>query len=287
MKNKVYETYLREPVMYNGKEVKFYVILHWLHRNNHGANIGFLKEYNINYVNTIDDLPPGAGAFSVGYDVDLEDLKKIREKNIPFIENSCPRIKKLREQLLSGNPDTHQFVFMILEYHLVYDCFKSAFPEDIIIIDAGNYQEELKKHRNIKPVHLFVYGVFRPNEVQAVIDFINIHYGNPKNILNSYDETRCCWTKQGLLEEIQTAVEAEDLDEVWVICSNELDTSTQGIIKEVHENGAKAVIIQSETDIPTDISTNSRIGVLVAPMPVASRINGLVGVIRDKYAAKV
>ena len=283
MRNKVHETYLHGPVPYKGEMVKFYLILHWLHRNDHGADLGFLDKYNLNYVNTINDLPTGAGALSAGYDVDLSDLKVIQEKNIPFIDKSCPRIKRLRKQLLSGNPDTHQFVFMISEHHLVYECFKCAFPRDIIIVDPDNYRERIVKLRNEKPVHLFVYGVFRPKEVQSVIEFINERYPHPLNNMDGYNETRCCWTRQGLLEEIQLSIQEEELDEVWVICTNVSDTSTRSIIKEIEENKAQPVIIKNELDIPMKMEEKKRVGVLIAPIPSADKGRKLVSVIKERF----
>jgi 4-hydroxy-3-methylbut-2-enyl diphosphate reductase IspH len=283
MRNKVHDTYLREPVMYEGRPVKFHLILHWLHRSYHGANLGFLDEQRLNYVATLDDLPPGGGAFSAGYDVDLEDLRKIRERNIPFVDKSCPRVKRLRKQLLSGNPATHQFIFMIPEHHLLRECYRSAFPADIILVEPETYERMIRDRKNEKPVHLLVYGVFRPKEVKALIDFIESEYPHPDNILDGYLETRCCWTRQGLLEEIESVVPGERLNEVWVICSNERDTSTRGIIKEIEEKNARAVVVKNEGDIPATIAGDARIGVLLAPIPMPQQGRNLIRLIRERY----
>ena len=283
LRERVYEKYLQQPVEYNGRNVKFYLILNWIHRNNHGANIGFLEQYNMNYVPTLNDLPEGAGAYAVGYDLDLGDLEQIRKKGIPLIEDSCPRIKLLRNQLLNSDSGSHQLVFMIYDYHLIYKCYESAFPDDIIIINPENYETQLLKNKNEKPVRLLVYGVFRPKEVESVVSLINTHYFHENNILDSYNETRCCWTKQGLLEEIEDAVKQEKIDEVWIICSNEEDTSTRGIIKESRENGADTLIIKSQADIPERIDDNRNYGVIIAPIPISDDIKKCVSLIRERF----
>ena len=286
LQNKTYEKYLREPIDYKGKKTKFYLVLNWIHRNNHGANIEFIKQLDMNYIESLNDLPEGGGVYAVGYDVDLEDLNRIKKENIPFIEDSCPRIRLLRDQLLSVNPKTHQVVFMIYDYHLVYSCYESAFPEDIIIINPENYLSQFALKRNNKPIHLLVYGVFRPKEVQQVISHIKDAYNNADNILDSYNATRCCWTKQGLLEEIDAAIAKEKLNEVWVVCSNEEDTSTRGIAKEILENGASVHYIKSNVDIPESVDAGKKYGVIVAPIPLSEKIMNCVDEIKSRYCER-
>ncbi len=279
----VYPEFLQAPVDFNGKKVKFYGILSWIHQDNKGVNIDWGKELKLNYVETIYDLPPNAGAYITGYDADLEEVKILKAKGVPVIENPCPWIKKLREQILQTDSNAHQLVLMIDKGHIVHECYKSSFPDDIIIIDPENYKEEIKKNKKNKPIELLVYATFREIDVKKVIEFINKNYPEPGNKLDGYKKSLCIWTKQGLFEEIKTKVKEHNLNEIWIICSSKDDTSARSIIRNVEEYGVKSVIIIKESDIPKKIEKNIRVGVLLAAIPVSNKVKDYKNIIREKF----
>jgi len=276
--------YLHEEIPYGDKKVKFYCVLKWVKRENKGANMEMVLESGINYVSTIDELPEGAGVYVTGYDIDLNDYEAIKRRNIPIIERPCPWIKQLREQLLRVNHATHQAVLMIYRGHMVYDCYKSAFPDDIIIIQPDTYKEAIEKHNNGKPIHLLVYAAFRKKDAIAVIDYINRNHPHPDNILDGYKKTLCIWTRQGLFEEIEQAIHANSLHEIWILCSSEKDTSTQSIIREVVEHGARPHIIITESDIPASVTGNGNIGVLFAAIPLSSKQKKYIDIIKKRFS---
>lgn len=281
--NENYPKYLREPIEYNGKKIKFYVILNWVFKKSIGANLKWINELKLNYVNTINELPEDAGIYVTGYDADLLELEQVKKKNIPIIEHPCPWIKKLRDQLYNVNKTTHQCIFLIDNDHLIFECYKYIFPEDIIIINTDNYKEEIKNKKSNKPIHFITYSTFRENDVKRIIDFINKFYYHPDNILNGYKKSLCQWTKQGLLEEIREEITNKKLDEIWIICSSEHNRSTKSIINEINENNTKSIIIKNEDDMPKNISGNKRIGILEAPIPLPKNINILKDKIKKKY----
>ncbi|MCK4797919.1 MAG: hypothetical protein KAT05_11075 [Spirochaetes bacterium] len=280
---KYYPKYLRDPIDFKGKKVKFYTILKWVFRNNKGANLKWAEESGLNYVNTIDELPEGAGIYTTGYDADLVELEEARKKGIPIIEHPCPWVREIRRQLQEMNTDTHQCIFMVDRDHMIYECYHTIFPEDIIIIQNNNYKEEIRKHKNKKPIHLIIYSVFRKKEVKRVINFIRTDYPHPDNKLDGYKKTLCMWIRQGLLEEIEEAVKEKKLDEVWVVCSSERDRSTTSIISEIRETGAKPIVIKKLEDIPEKIDDNLRVGVLLAPIPLSKGIGNIINIIKEEY----
>lgn len=274
--------YLCGPVDFNGKKITFYGILDWAVKKNKGVNLEWTKEIPFNYVRTIAELPPGAGIFNSAYDADIEQLNEVKKRKIPLIDKPCPWIRNLRNQIMNINPDTHQCVLLLDKGHMVECNFESIFPVDIILITECNFKKEFALRRNGKPIHLLCYTVFREKDVLRVIDYINQHYHHSDNILNGYKKTLCAWTKQGLIEEIQTAISEEKLDTIWIICSSELDRSTKSIINEVTEHNVQATCIKSKEDIRIDYSSHKRIGILITPIPLPQKAFELKHYIKEK-----
>lgn len=281
--NEYIPKYLHDPIEFEGKKIKFHIILKWVFGNVKGVNLEWLKETNINYVNTIDELPKGAGIYTGGYDADLLELEEAKKRGIPLFERPCPWIRQIREQLLVLDSNKFQCVFMIDAGHMVYNCYQSVFPDDIIIVNPENYKEEIIKNKNKKPISLIVYSVFRKKDIERVTEFINNNFPHPENRFDGYRKTLCIWTKQGLLEEIEEEVKTRELDEIWVICSSEHDRSTISILNEIKDSGAKPVIIKAYEDINNINSNGLRVGVLQAPIPLPKRIQNIVNILKKEY----
>lgn len=277
--------YLYEPVEYQGEKTKFYLILKWIKNGVRGINFKALDEFGVNYVATLDQLPKGAGIYVTGYDADIEELAAAKARRVPVIERPCPWVRKLRTQMLASNPDSHQVVVMIDKDHMVYDCYKSIFPKDAIVVTPENYQTEIITYKNEKPVAFMVYATFRKKDAELVAEYINRRFGHPDNILDGYHKTLCTWTRQGLLEEIGAETKARSLGEIWVICSSEGDRSTISILNEIREAGAHARIIKDDGDIPEKVVGDSRIGVLLAPIPLARKIRAIKKSIEERFNA--
>jgi 4-hydroxy-3-methylbut-2-enyl diphosphate reductase IspH len=285
--NELIPKYLFKPIDYNGKKTKFYVVLDWIVKKNRGANLKWIDEIGVNYVEKYSDLPENSGIYITGYDADIQEVEDAKKKGIPIIDHACPWVSQLRKQLLNINHNTHQCILMIDEGHMVYECFKSAFPKDIIIVQHNNYKEKLKVFKNKKPSYLLVYTVFRKKDAENISKFIEKEYPHPDNILNNYKKTLCVWTKQGLFEELEEHLPEKKLDEVWIICSSDKDRSTMSIINEVNEHGAKPVIIKEKEDIPMTVKENNRIGILNAPIPIPKKIRELKNFIKDRFDLSV
>lgn len=278
-----YPKYLRDPIEYNGKMIKFYVILDWVIKKDKGVDIRWVNDSKLNYVNSLDDLPENAGIYITGYDADLSDLEKVKKKSIPLIENPCPWIRQLKKQLLNVNPETHQCIFLLDKGHLIYDSYKYIFSKDIIIINEKNYKEEIRENINKKPVHLISYATFRKKDVLNVINFINENYPNPKNIFEGYKKTLCQWTKKGLFEEIQKVINERVINKIWIICSSVGNRSTISIINEVRDHDIEPYIIKKFEDLPENINDDDRIGIIISPIPMKKVVQNFKEFVVKKY----
>jgi hypothetical protein len=123
-----YPKYIFDPIEYEGKKVKFYVILDWVFRKNRGANMEWIKELGGNFVQSFKDLPEGAGIYITGYDSDIHELKQAEKRGIPIIDRACPWVRQFKKQIQDINRQTEQAVIMIDKGHMVYDCYKVASP---------------------------------------------------------------------------------------------------------------------------------------------------------------
>ncbi|MBN2544444.1 MAG: hypothetical protein JXB50_01520 [Spirochaetes bacterium] len=280
--------YLREPVIYKGKAIKFHINLEWIRNESRGANKEWLNEIKVNYINTINELPSGDGIFITGYDSNIKELDELKSRNIPMIEAPCPWVRQLRDQLIEVNTDTYQSILMIDEDHMVHDCYKSIYPKDIIIVQADNYQEKLKDIIISKPVYLMVYAAHRWKDAEDMAEYIENKYPHPDNKLDNYKKTICHWVRQGIFEEIRIKGIQEKLDEIWVICSSFGDRSTKSIVRAIEEIGIKAVVISNKSNIPENFNNNLRIGIISAPIPVShKKRKEILHIIRKKYGGPI
>ncbi|CAG23395.1 hypothetical protein [Photobacterium profundum] len=267
----VFPLYLYDETEFEGKAVTFYIILEWLQRKNRGANPKMLEELGVNVVPTVADLPEGAGVFVTGYDADYAELQQLKADGVPVIDRPCPWVRKLRDQILSFDNESYQMVLVIDENHMVYDCFKNLIPSDAIIVQPQNFKERICHLKLSRPLSLLSYTVFRRTDIEAMAEFILQEYPNQEHHLHNYKKTLCLWTKQGLFEEVEDKCQSHRLDEVWIICSNRGDRSTQSLIQQVEDSQAIPVIIEKVADIPSR-NDKKKIGVLFAPIPKSTAL---------------
>jgi 4-hydroxy-3-methylbut-2-enyl diphosphate reductase IspH len=279
--------YLYEPVEFGGRKVKFYVILDWVRRADRGANLGWVKQMGGNVVQSVRDLPLGAGIFITGYDSDVEERRAAEKAGVPIVDRACPWIKELKEQILALDPAAHRAVVMIDETHMVYQCYKSIIPADAVVVQPENMEERISRAMSggeRRAIALLAYAVFRPADARRAGDFISTKYPNPGNMLDGYKRSLCSWTRQGLLEEIEEIVPRERLGSVWIICSSDGDRSTRSIIAEVRDRGAVPVVVRNQAEIPETVRDDDRIGVLMAPIPMSREALALKETIQSRFS---
>ncbi len=261
-----------------GSDVRYYINLEWNNVNGKGIDVSFLDKNKIRYVKSIGELPQGAGLYISAYDADQEEISKVKAMGIPLIEKVCPWILALKKQILKVS-HTHQCIIMLDREHMVFNNYRSIFPENTIILNEENYKSQLKKVKEGLPVHFIVYSTFRHKDASEVIQYIEENYYSKDNIY--WTKGICGWvSKSGIFEEIKNSIVNRSLDEVWIICSNENNRSVKSLIKEVRDNGAKARIIKDTDDVPLKLDKRLKIGVLIAPIPF-SRENSIIKKIKE------
>lgn len=247
------------------QQTSYYFILDWNVLHHSDVYRDFLKSSGIRFVETIDDLPEGAGIFAGGYGGDPVALDKARAKGIPMIDKICPWVKFL-EQDIRSVPEGYQCVILIDEFHIVYKNFKSLFPENTLIVNEKNYREKCEGLDRDKPVFLCVYATFRQK------DFDNVKHCIEKKLpgLPHKSSSRgiCSWiTRNSLFDEIGQVIPGRGLSQVWIICNSEYNRSVLTLINEIEDKGAEARLLKHVDDIPLELPESGNIGVLIAPVP--------------------
>jgi hypothetical protein len=280
--------YLYDPIEFNGKMTKFYGVFSWINSEIDGVSREFIDNIKINYVDYIDDLPEGAGVYTSLYEADLVELKKLEDKGVPIIRNTCPWVKNLNRQLLEANFDTHQGVIMLLKGNIIEKRYRYIYKDDFIIVDHYNFKEELRKRKNKKPIQLFVYASFSQKAVVNLINHIDTYYPHHENILNGYKDTLCgLVVEQGIFEEIEEKIKKYKLDEIWIIARESNETTIKTFIYEINEAGSKYMIIKGLEDIPEKVDKNLNVGVVVTPTPLIFNVDEIKENIRAIFDTEI
>jgi 4-hydroxy-3-methylbut-2-enyl diphosphate reductase IspH len=247
----------------NGDKARYFINLEWISSDSMGADRNFFEKMKIPYINTADELPPGAGLLLIGYEGDIDKIRELAARGIPMINKSCPFTShKLKNELQNVKP-SHQMVLLIDKDHVVYRNYRAIIPMDAIIVDPGNYAQELEKNRSGKPLHFITYSTFRPKDIEKIISHIKRHYAHEENIF--FTDSLCFFIKSGLLEEIR--VKANALKQIWLISSPKKNRSLTSILDEIADTEAQPVLIHDVADIPRVQDSAGHFGVILAPMP--------------------
>lgn len=258
----------------------YYLNMEWSSFAGKGADRGFLEKNGIPYVERLADLPPDGGLYVTAYDGDVDRIEELRRRGTPIMNDVCPWMVVLKRELAKVK-STHQCVLMLDRDHMVHDNYASLFPPGTILVDDEDYRRQLGILRPGVPVHFTAYSTFRPKDAQAVIDYLERVHPHPENVYHT--KGICGWlTRSGLFEELGAKIREQALSEVWVIASNPGNRSVMSLRKEIEEQGARFVSIQSAEHIPTTLSDAARIGILLAPIPFGLE-KQLLALIRERF----
>lgn len=245
--------------------VPYYFILDWNVVHHSDVYRDFLRSAGIRFVESIEDLPEGAGIFAGGYGGDPVALEEAKSKGIPLIDKICPWVEFLEEDIRSV-PQGYQCVILIDEFHIVYRNFQSLIPENAIIVNEKNFREKCGELDGSKPVFLCVYATFRQKDFDDVKELIENLLPDLPHKFSS--RGICSWiTHNSLFDEIDYAFKELQLSQVWVICNSEYNRSVLTLINEIEDRGAEARLIKRMDDIPRDLPQSGNIGVIIAPVP--------------------
>lgn len=260
------DKYLRKSVIRDNNGIDYYINLEWSGSKDAGISSDYLDQNNLRYIHTLNDLPEGAGIYISTYDGDLIKIEELKKNNIPFVyKGICPWAVAYKKQLLKV-PDYYQCVLLIDETHLLLKNYLSIIPDKSIIVSDKNYEKNIKEQYLNKPLYFIPYATFRKKDFERIVDYITINFPDQNNIF--INKTLCGWvTHQGLFEEIHDKLEAGQLDEIWIICSDDKNRSARSLINEIREYRINTIPISAIDDIPQKIDKNKKIGILVAPVP--------------------
>lgn len=262
-------------------DTTYYLNMEWSSFAGKGADRGFLEKNGIPYVERIDDLPPGGGLYVTAYDGDITKIEELGARGVPVMNDVCPWMIVLKRELAKVG-STHQCVLMLDRTHMVFENYRSLFPPGTILVNDTDYRERLKNLRPGVPVHFTAYSTFRPRDAERVMAHIEWVHPHADNVFHT--KGICGWiTRSGLFEEVAEAIHEKNLTQVWVIASNPGNRSVISLRKEIEENGASFLAIQSAEHVPATVDEDARVGILLAPIPFGLE-KQLLALIRERFS---
>lgn len=231
-------------------ERKALIVLDWVTSDNYtvGADVRWLDEKGVPYVKTIHDLPEGNDfdVVNTGYDSIVSEEALLRERGINIVDKPCPYVRKLRRHFEHADP-AFQYVFLCEPNHIMIKNFASLYPEDMILVQMGNYRERIRAGQNGKPIRFIPYVTFLPLQIDEVFRFIQEEYGDRAS---ERVETSCLWAAGPLspLDEILELPDAalEGIRYALLVTSpNSTNKSTESLEIALQQRGLEITRIAS------------------------------------------
>jgi 4-hydroxy-3-methylbut-2-enyl diphosphate reductase IspH len=174
---------------------KLYLIVDWISNDygRVGVDLKWLKNLGVPVVEKAQDLPEGNDykIVNTGYDSIVEEEIILRSKGVDIIDKPCPFVRKVRD-ILEANNDSYQLVLLCEPNHIIVKNYGSIFPQDLILVQMHNYQQQIESLANGKPLKLIPYVTFLETDAQEIMDFI--HARTP-NLSHQCERTACIWVK--------------------------------------------------------------------------------------------
>ncbi|MFR1814130.1 LytB [Dysgonomonas capnocytophagoides] len=205
--NKVFPEAIRSAKSPN--EPTRYMIIDWISNDNGkvGVDLKWFKKLGVPAVETFNDLPKGSNFIVVntGYDSIVHEEKALLHRGIKIIDKPCPFVRKLRK-LFENIDGTYQYVLLCEPNHIIIKNYASLFPEDMILIQMGNYKERILEQSNGKPIKFISYVTFLKKHSNQIFDFINESFPDKEHVMIN---TQCMWAdgKISPLDEISNMPE--------------------------------------------------------------------------------
>lgn len=172
---------------------KMYLIEDWVSNDSGrvGVDVKWLHKLGIPVLKSYKDLPPGDdyAIVNTGYDSIVDEEKQLRACGVEIIDEPCPYIRKIRT-IFENADDKYQYVLLCEPNHIIIKNFKTIFPDDMILVQMGNYKEKIIQQESGKPLCLVPYVTFLPRHVKQIKEFIDEHFPGREN---AHIKTSCMW----------------------------------------------------------------------------------------------
>lgn len=250
LEKKVLKKLLPQALMsaLNKNEKTMYIIEEWVSNDQGkvGVDTKWLHKLGVPVASSYKDVPADAIVVNTGYDSIVHEEKILVDKNIEILDEPCPYIRKIRRIFEVANPD-YQYVLLCEPNHIIIKNFRELYPDDMILVQMGNYKDRLLTQENKKPLYLIPYVTFLPKHVRVIFDFIQEQFPDRENKLA---ETCCMWIAspsspiieiQNLSEERLSGIK----DALLITSSGSANKSLISLIETLEDRDLNVVLISA------------------------------------------
>ncbi|MEO1958693.1 MAG: 4-hydroxy-3-methylbut-2-enyl diphosphate reductase [Nautiliaceae bacterium] len=196
------------------------------------------KNYNVKYVNSIDEIDEGIKRVIVRtHGIPKEDLEKLHLKNVEVIDATCPFVKKPQEIVKSMSKEGYDIVIFGDEKHPEIKGVKSYATHNRVFVVLN--KDELKKFKLKDKIALIAQTTRKIN------DYLNI----ANYLIKNYKEVRVFNTICNATFENQDAV--RDLSkeaDIMIIVGGKNSSNTKQLYNIAKEN-CESYLIESEDEV--------------------------------------
>jgi 4-hydroxy-3-methylbut-2-enyl diphosphate reductase IspH len=255
---------------------KMYIIIDWMSNDNGkvGVDLKWLKGLGIPVVRSYKDLPKGNDYLVVntGYDSIVHEEKILKDRGVQIVDVPCPFIRKIRK-IFENVDKNFQYVLLCEPNHIIIKNYASIFPEDLILVQMNNYEQEIIKRENGKPLKLVPYVTFLESHANKVFDFINKTFPNRGN---EKVTTHCMWIKS----KSSPIVEINELDKhklekittaLLIASPGSVNKSLVSLIEAIENKGLMVVKISSLTEFINYEKMNKKNKILLVRSPIPNK----------------
>lgn len=249
-----------------------YIIEDWISNDDGrvGVDLKWLNSLGISVAKTYMDVKENnCIVVNTGYDSIVDQEQILRKRGVEILDEPCPYVRKLRT-IFENIDIKYQYVLLCEKNHIVVKNFKSIFPKDMILVQMGNYKQEIISKQNGKPLYLIPYVTFLPKHVNQIYEFIEQKFGERDN---KVEKTSCMWiaSPASPIVEINnmTCEQLNGVKEALLIATpGSVNKSLISLIETLEDKGLTVVKISSLSQYIKYSLTHRNETVLVVKSPI-------------------
>jgi 4-hydroxy-3-methylbut-2-enyl diphosphate reductase len=196
------------------------------------------KNYNVKYVNSIDEIDEGIKRVIVRtHGIPKEDLEKLHSKNVEVIDATCPFVKKPQEIVKSMSKEGYDIVIFGDEKHPEIKGVKSYATHNRVFVVLN--KDELKNFKLRDKIALIA------QTTRKIDDYLDI----ANYLIKNYKEVRVFNTICNATFENQDAVrELSKEADIMIIVGGKNSSNTKQLYNIAKEN-CESYLIESEDEV--------------------------------------
>jgi 4-hydroxy-3-methylbut-2-enyl diphosphate reductase len=206
------------------------------------------KNYNVKYVNSIDEIDNGINRVIVRtHGIPKNDLKKLKEKNIEIIDATCPFVKKPQEIVEKMSKEGYDIVIFGDKNHPEIKGVMSYSVHDRVFVVLN--EDELKKYRLKDKIATVAQTTRKIENYLNIVDYL----------VKKYKEVRVFNTICNATFENQDAVrELSKEADIMIIIGGKNSSNTKQLYNIAKEN-AESYLVESEDELKKEWFINKQI----------------------------